>query len=94
MYRNIATLVESHNSSQLAIGDAQVFRRRCELDQVALSKLAFCFAVDRDSLQAAQVIGHSLAGLTLHSEQVLFGVRRCDGGYFPALTPATLLPRE
>src|SRR5208283_151432 len=80
MYCNIASLVESHNRSQLAVGEVQIFRGRCELYTVAFGKLALCFAVHGDSLQAARVIGHRLAGLALYREQVLLGVRVYDGG--------------
>src|SRR5271166_6524992 len=51
--------------SQFAVGDVQVFRRCCELYAVAFGKLALCCAVDGDSLQAARVVGHRLAGFTL-----------------------------
>ena len=51
MYRNVASLIEAHNRSHLAVGDVQVFRGRCELHPVAFGKLTLCFAVDRDSLQ-------------------------------------------
>src|SRR5271165_2524256 len=85
MYRNVALLIEAHNRSQFAVGDVQILRWRCELYAVAFGKLAVCFAVDGDSLQAAWVIGHLLAGLTLDREQVLFSIRVGDGGIFSGL---------
>src|SRR5208283_5142041 len=85
MYRNIASFVESHNRSQLAVGNVQIFRGRCELYTVAFGKVALCFAVDGASLQAAWVIGHVLAGLTLDRDLVLLGVCVCDGGIFSGL---------
>src|SRR5271166_835764 len=85
MDRNVATLIEAHNRSQFTVGDVQILRGRCELYPVAFGKLALCCAVDGDSLQAAWVIGHLLAGLTLDREQVLFSIRVCDGGIFSGL---------
>src|SRR5271157_707353 len=80
MHRNVTLLIEAHDRSQLAVSDVQVLRGSCELYAVAFGKLALRCAVDGDSLQASRVIGHLLAGLTLDREQVLLGVRVCDGG--------------
>ena len=85
MHRNVTSLIEAHNRSQFAVGNVQILRGCCELYAVAFGKLALCFAVDGDSLQAARVIGHLLAGLTLDREQVLFGVGVCDGGIFSGI---------
>src|SRR5271165_2924892 len=85
MYRNVTLLIEAQNRSQFAVGNVQILRGRCELDAVAFGKLALCFAVDGDSLQAARVIGHLLASVTLDREQVLFSVRVCDGGIFSGI---------
>ena len=85
MHGDVAPLIEAHNRSQLAVGNVQIFRGRCELDAVAFGKLALCCAVDGDSLQAARVIGHLLAGLTLDREQVLSGICVCDGGIFSGI---------